>query len=58
MGDIGQLPPSSRVPPSQPAAGAGKGNKAPQRKPDTGDRKSDRRRQRKNDDDSHIDEYA
>jgi len=60
MGDIGQVPPAYRVPPSKPASGAGQGSNAPQRKPATGERKSDGRRQhrKKDGDDAHIDEYA
>lgn len=58
MGDVGQLPPAYRVPPSKPASGSGQ--QAPQRKPATGDRQSDPRQQRrkKPGDDAHIDEYA
>ncbi len=60
MGQIGQLPPTYRVPPSRPSSGAGESNQAPARKPESGDRQQDERRQRKDrhDDASHIDEYA
>ena len=60
MAQIGQLPPAYRIPPTRPGSGAGEGNKAPQRKPQSGERNPDRRRQRKDrgDDSSHIDEYA
>lgn len=61
MGEIGQLPPAYRITPSNPAAGSGKGNQAPQRKPQSGERETDPRRRRKQDDEddaNHIDEYA
>lgn len=60
MGEIGQLPPLSRIPPCTPTSGTGQGNEAPKRKPATEDRQPDdgRQQRKKNDDDAHIDEYA
>ena len=60
MAQIGHLPPTYRVPPSRPGAGAGESGKAPTRKPESGDRRQQERRKRKDrhDDSSHIDEYA
>jgi len=60
MAQIGQLPPAYRIPPTRPGSSAGEGNKAPERKPESGEHNPDRRRQRKDrdDDPSHIDEYA
>ena len=60
MAQIGQLPPTYRIPPARPGSGAGEGNKAPERKPESGERSPDQRRQRKDrdHDSSHIDEYA
>jgi|GEM_PF-1151330 len=60
MGEIGNLPPAYRIPPTRPGAGNGHSSHAPKRKPATGDRQSDQQRRRKKPDDdaSHIDEYA
>lgn len=59
MGEIGELPPPYRIPPTRPATGGGAGNRAPKRKPATGERQPDRRDpRRKHDDNSHVDEYA
>jgi hypothetical protein len=60
MGEIENLPPAYRIPPTRPPAGGSGDNQAPQRKPATGDRHPDQRRRRKPDDDDapHVDEYA
>jgi len=60
MAEIGQIPPAGRVPPSHPGKGAGEGDRAPQRKPDSERRQPDQHRQRRKPDDheSGIDEYA
>lgn len=60
MAQIGHLPPAYRIPPSRPGSGAGESNRAPERKPEPGDRDPEQRRQRKkhDSDSSHVDEYA
>jgi hypothetical protein len=60
MGEIGNLPPADRIPPTRPTGGSSSGNQAPKRKPATGDRHPDRQRRRKQGDDdvAHVDEYA
>jgi hypothetical protein len=60
MAEIEKLPPAYRIPPTRPGAGPGEGNQAPQRKPQSGEKRDDRRRQRKKHDNDkrHIDEYV
>jgi hypothetical protein len=60
MAHIGHLPPVYRIPPSSPGSGAGESSKAPERKPEWGERDPDQRRKRRqhDDDPSHIDEYV
>lgn len=58
MGDIGSVPPAYRILPGEPSARPGKGNKAPQHKPDADREDRQNKRKPRKDDGAHIDEYA